>query len=94
MCLTKVVSVTNSLLLRSQVSIPPPYVAQWECRLGRTLPTTDLDGAFTLTYKLSISCRIPENSYKILTRWSVFPSHPEICCRTGSMEHTWWTAQK
>lgn len=100
------ISQMYALLVAPQEDYVPPYIRKWEMTLDRTFTQAQHRQIVNLALKSSISTRIQETNFKIMTRWyrtpsllnKFFPEIPDKCWRCqeerGTLLHVLWSCPK
>lgn len=100
------ISQMYALLVAPQEDYVPPYIRKWEMTLDRTFTQAQHRQIVNLALKSSISTRIQETNFKIMTRCyrtpsllnKYFPEIPDKCWRCqeerGTLLHVLWSCPK
>lgn len=104
--LQKATSITYKWLQSHTPERTDRFRKHWSAALNRTFTDKQWTKACILAHKCSISTKMQETSYKLLTDWYVTPAKlhfwyartPKTCWRcggdTGTLLHIWWQCPK
>lgn len=79
---------------------------RWSDSLDMTITDTQWERACIMAHKCSLSTKIQETAYKVLTHWYAtpakihkwFPQSPDTCWRCnrakGTLLHVWWQCER
>lgn len=102
----KMTSIAYMWLQTSRESLVDKCRERWSNSLRITITDSQWKRAFILAHKCSLSTRMQETAYKILTHWYTtpekihkwFPHSSDMCWRCnkdkGTLLHIWWQCEQ